>query len=277
VPNPRRGAPPLSMLGAAQKAWFCARLRTSPATWKLWGNSVGMLDLRADLQNLPAGLGPPWPVSGYGMAGGEDWTGYRSERREILELVRREKIAGLVTLAGDRHSFQAGLLSAALPPAGFAPAGAEFITGSISAPGLLESAKYNIAKDHPLRALYLRDSSPQGPPQPAIHVTLLHGVRAALALQRTGDLRQAVAERNPDVAPHLSFVDLGGHGYSVVHAGAEELEVEFVCIPSPGERSTAADGGPLAYRVTHRVKRWEPGTAPRLERTAQEGTLPLIV
>jgi alkaline phosphatase D len=165
----------------------------------------------------------------------------------------------------------------ALPPSPMAPVGVEFVVGSISAPGVFEAASHKIAKDHPLRALYLRDASPQGPPQPAIHVTLLHGVRAGLALQRTGDLRQAVAERNPDVAPHLSFLDLGGHGYAVVRADAEEVEVEFVCIPEPLERSTAPDGGPLAYRVAHRVKRWEPGTAPRLERTTQEGALPLIL
>jgi len=36
-------------------------------------------------------------------------------------------------------------------------------------------------------------------------------------------------------------------------------------------------GGPLAYRVVHRVKRWAPGEAPKLERTAVEGTLPLAL
>jgi len=38
-------------------------------------------------------------------------------------------------------------------------------------------------------------------------------------------------------------------------------------IPRPLERSESADGGPLAYSVAHRVKLWEPGTAPRLQRT----------
>ena len=40
---------------------------------------------------------------------------------------------------------------------------------------------------------------------------------------------------------------------------------------------SSSDGGPLAYRVTHRAKRWEPGTAPRLERTKSEGELPLLI
>ena len=32
------------------------------ATWKVWGNSLGTLDWRADPQNLPAGLTEPWPA-----------------------------------------------------------------------------------------------------------------------------------------------------------------------------------------------------------------------
>jgi len=86
-----------------------------------------------------------------------------------------------------------------------------------------------------------------------------------------------VTERNRDLAPHLSFVDVGGHGYSVVRASSHELEVEFVCIPRPLERSDRPDGGPLAYRVAHRVKRSTDAEALRLERTKTEGTLPLLV
>ena len=41
--------------GPTQKAWFLERLRASTATWKVWGNSLGTLDWRADPQNLPAG------------------------------------------------------------------------------------------------------------------------------------------------------------------------------------------------------------------------------
>ena len=58
-------------------------------------------------------------------------------------------------------------------------------------------------------------------------------------------------------------------------ASAEDLRVEFVCIPRPLERGDRPDGGPLAYRVAHRVKRWALGTAPQMERTSAEGELPL--
>jgi alkaline phosphatase D len=168
-------------------------------------------------------------------------------------------------------------LSEALPPKRFDPVAVEFVTGSISAPGLFEAAEYNLPKNHALRAIYLYQPSPDAPVQPAMNFSVMHGVRASLALQKTGDIHQALAHRNPEIAPHLSFMDAGGHGYSVVRASADELEVEFVCIPRPIENSARPDGGPLAYRVTHRVKRWRSGVAPRLERTTVEGTLPLVL
>ena len=94
-------------------------------------------------------------------------------------------------------------------------------------------------------------------------------------MQKTGDKAKALALSNPDVAPHLAFTDVGGHGYATVRASADDLETEFVCIPRPLERNTAPDGGPLAYRVTHNVNRWRPGEAPQLHQRIVEGEPPL--
>jgi len=78
-----------------------------------------MLDWRLDFQNLPKDAGVEWPTTGYAMLSGDDWSGYRSERAEILEFVRGERIDGFASIAGDRHSFQAGTLSESLPPKSF--------------------------------------------------------------------------------------------------------------------------------------------------------------
>ena len=276
LPNPRRDEPPLSMLGAAQKAWFLSRLGTSSATWKLWGNSVAMLDWRIDFENLPPEIGPRWPTTGYALLSDDDWSGYRAERREIFEFLRQHRVTGFVSLAGDRHSFLAGVVSSDLPPKPFHPVGAEFVVGSVSAPGLVEAAKHALAKDNPLRDVYVQQPSPDAPVRPAINAALLYGVRACLALAGGADLGQAMAVQNPDLAPHLRFADLGGHGYAAVTASRDALETEFVCIPPPLSRSPGPDGGPLAYRVTHQVRSWSPGEAPQVLRTRVEGTLPLV-
>jgi len=262
------------ILGGPQKKWFFDRLRASTARWKLWGNSFGTLDWRSDFQNLPDELRTHWPSPGYAALSG-GWTSYRAARAEIFDFVQRERIAGFGTVVGDRHSFVAGLLSSDLPPRKFEPVGVEFITGSISAPGLAEAAEHNIKKDHPLRALYLFDPPNGASPHCATNVSLMHGVRASLALQRTGDPAAALAARNPENAPHLTFCDVGGHGYAVVRAASDEMRVEFVCIPRPLERSEREDGGPIRYRVVHRVKPWEPGATPKLERSTIEGEPPV--
>ena len=276
IPNPCKNSPAQSILGVEQKAWFLDRLRESKAPWKLWGNSVGMVDWRTDLHNLPGGF-PKWPTTGYALFMDDDWSGYRKERAEILDFVRNEGIAGFAALAGDRHAFTAGLVSSSLPPEKFDPVGVEFITGSVSAPGLFEAWEYSVPKDHPLRPIVIHDPQSGGRAEPAVNLSLKHGVRASLALQKTGDVKQALAASNPEVAPHLSFIDLGGHGYTTVRAAVDELRVEFVCVPRPVENNDHEDGGPLAYRVKHRVKLWKPGVRPRIERIAQEGALPLAL
>ncbi|HKS76017.1 MAG TPA: alkaline phosphatase D family protein [Terriglobales bacterium] len=275
LPNPRKDLPASSMLGEPQKTWFLEQLQTARAPWKLWGNSVGMLDWRTDFQNLPEEVGLRWPDAGFAAFAPDDWAGYRTERAEILNFLEREKIAGMVALGGDRHAFFAGVLSPALPPKAFRPVAAEFIIGSISAPTIFEGAEYRLPKDHRLRSIYLYQPSPSSTVQPAMNLSAMHGVRSSLALHKTGDPAQALAASNPDVAPHLSFVDCGGHGYALVRATADALEVDFVGLPRPLERSETPDGGPLAYRVTHRVKLWKAGSSPKVERTNVEGTLPM--
>jgi alkaline phosphatase D len=270
VANFRRAEPPQSILGAEQKAWFLERLRTSHATWKVWGCSVGTLDWRADPQNLPAGLVEAWPGAGYAcFGGGGDFGTAYTERAEIYDTIEKAGVTGFVTVSGDRHSFWAGLSAKTLPPSPFTPVGAAFITGSVSAPGYVEATEHRFPKDHPLRALYLAEVG--GKPRASVNLLLHHGVRSCLEYQRTGDLAAARRASNPDLAPHLRFLDMGGHGYATLRVDGATAECAFVCIPRPLERSESADGGPLRYRVAHRVPLWRQGEAPRMEQAVIEG------
>jgi alkaline phosphatase D len=276
-PNVRKASPPHTMLGTTQKAWFLAQLREASATWKIWGNSLGSLDWRTDPQNLPAGITKPWPGAGYAGFGGGDWSGYVTERAEVYDFVRENRITGFATVSGDRHSFWAGLAAKELPPKRFEPVGVAFVTASLSAPGLPESAEHNFPRDHPLRSLFLHQASKDAPVQRTMNMLLMHGVRSCLEYAKSGDMSKALAVSNPAVAPHLSFLDLGGHGYAVVSAGKATMDVEFVCIPRPLERSPGNDGGPLLYRVVHQAKLWRAGETPKLQRTLLEGEVPLSI
>jgi alkaline phosphatase D len=104
-----------------------------------------------------------------------------------------------------------------------------------------------------------------------------HGVRAALEYSRTGDAVAARRLSNPDLAPHLAFLDLASHGYAIVRASAETLECEFVCIERPLERAQRSDGGPLRYRVLHRAPLWKAGQVPTLSQEFLEGQAELSI
>ena len=271
VPNFQKDQPPYTILGAEQKAWFLDRLRTSKATWKIWGNTIATLDMRADPQNLPPGFTSPWLGAGYARVGEADFGSAYVERAEIYDFVRDHGITGFATVAGDRHSFWAGLAAKSLPPKPFEPVGVAFVTGSISAPGFVEAFEHNFPKQHPLRPLFLGQGPEDSAPRPTINLLLHHGVRSCLEFARSGDIAKARAQTNPDLSPHLSFVDMGGHGYAVVRVTGNSLETEFVCIPRPLERSDQPDGGPLLYRVTYRAELWAKGKAPKLVGKIVEG------
>jgi alkaline phosphatase D len=279
VPNPQRNAPPQTLLGAKQKAWFKGKLKSSTATWKIWGNSLGALEYRADPQNLPEGLTKEsWPKNGgYAAMGGADYGNAYAECAEIYQLVRDAKITGFAIVSGDRHSFWAGYAAADLPPRKFEPVGLSFIGASLVSPGAMEAYEHNLKKDAPLRALFLADREAGAKPDWTFNMLLKHGVRACLEYAKGFDLKRARSLSNPDLAPHLEFVDMGGHGYAKVRLSADQMRTEFVCIPRPITRSERPDGGPIRYRVSHTAALWKSGERPRLKTSVLEGDVGLSI
>jgi len=267
IPNPTKNVHAQTYLGAPQRDWFLEQLEASTARWKIWGHGFGTMEVRSDYQNLPGELGAKWPKDvGYAVIDNR----FLRDKDIIFDFIKDHKITGFCVVGGDRHAFHAGLASKALPPKKYEPLGVEFITGSISQQTLFEVLEVTMAKNHPKRVLHLIDQA-DGTVIPSMNVTALHGVLSTLKLKETGDMKQARAVRNHDVAPHLSLIDYGGHGYVMMTATAEQLSAEFVCIPRPLERSDRPDGGPLTYRVVHRTNLWKAGDTPKLEQEILEG------
>jgi alkaline phosphatase D len=272
VPNPNKDKPPQTILGATQKAWFKDRLRASSATWKIWGSSQATLEQRADPENLPAGLTKQkWPAGRFANVQGGDFGSAWAERGEIYDLVRDANITGFAIVSGDLHSFWAGYASAQLPPGKFEPVGLSFTGGSMSSVGGGEANEYVIKKDNKFRPLYLADRPGVAKPECTYDMMLRHGVRSCFEYAKSFDRAKALALSNPDLAPHLTFVDIGGHGYATVRLTGDEMRTEFVCIPPPVARSATPDGGPLRYRIVHTAQLWKPGERPKLSHRVIEG------
>ena len=174
IPNPQKNAPPQTILGATQKAWFKDQLRKSKATWKIWGNSEGALDERIDPQNLPAGMLPkPWPA-GFVNASPNDYGCAWTERSEIYDLVRDAKITGFAIVSGDRHSFWAGYATSQLPPGKFEPVGLSFVGASLSSAGAMEALEHRPPNNFPLRQLYLVDRPGSAKPDWTYNMCVKH-------------------------------------------------------------------------------------------------------
>jgi alkaline phosphatase D len=141
----------------------------------------------------------------------------------------------------------------------------------------MEANEHSLPKDAPLRSLYLADRPGQAKPDWTFNMLVRHGVRSCLEYAKSFDLARARSLSNPDVAPHLEFVDLGGHGYAKVRLSADEMRTEFVCIPRPITRSERPDGGPLRYRTAHVAKLWAPGERPRMSTSVLEGDVGLSI
>ena len=271
IPNPSKDSEPRTILGVEQKAWFKDQLKRSTATWKIWANSLGALDTRIDPQHIPTSMvAKSWPANTFGILRTDEWGAAYHERGEIYDLVRDAKITGFGIVSGDRHSFWAGYAAAKLPPNKYEPVGLSFVGASLVSPGAMEGFENGFKKDRTMRPLYVADR-PEGDYAWTYNLLLKHGVRSALEYAKSFDLAKAHTVSNPNLAPHIEFIDAGGHGYATVRLTGAEMRTEFVCIPRPTTRSDRADGGPLRYRVVHSAKLWKPGETPRLKQQVIEG------
>ena len=131
--------------------------------------------------------------------------------------------------------------------------------------------EHNVRPTSPWKDVFVGQGPQDTRPQPTSNMLVKHGVRSCLEYAKSGDIQKARQLSNPDLAPHVAFVDSGGHGYAVVHATASNLETEFVCIPRPVVRHEQPDGGPLVYRVRHSADIWRKDERPKLKQVIVDG------
>lgn len=110
------------LLGTDQFNWLGNRLSNSSSQWKILAQQVMMA-----------------PLSIFGFAvNGDQWDGYPAERTRVFDYILQNNIANVVVLTGDIHSSWANDLPANSynPNTGSGSAGVEFVTPSVTSPGL---------------------------------------------------------------------------------------------------------------------------------------------
>jgi alkaline phosphatase D len=139
--------PTRTLLGAEQEAWLAARLRSTPARWKLLGQGVMFAHLKIVAAPLANGGGV--------FVNSDQWDGYQPARDRLYEVLKgtagQPPVGNCVVLTGDIHSGWASDLSQ--DPNNPDPANGgynaatgegsravEFVTTSITSPGLNDPA-----------------------------------------------------------------------------------------------------------------------------------------
>lgn len=201
------------------------------------------------------------PASDYGTSPlGDHGTAY-VERGEIYDFVQANGITEFATIAGDRHSFWAGLAAKTLPPKPFTPVGIAFVTGSISAPGIVEALERGLPKEHPLRPLYVGQAPGDHAPQPILNLL----IRQAVTLQKRGRFRIPTFRRT---SRSLTWEGTATRWFTL---RANSSILTSSASPGPSNRSDRPDGGALSYRVKSRTALRKNGEAPKLHVKILEG------
>lgn len=110
------------LLGTDQFSWLGNRLDSSNAQWKILAQQVMVAPLKV-----------------FGQAvNGDQWDGYPAERNRVLNYILNHNIHDVVAITGDIHSSWANDLptSSYNGSTGAGSAGVEFVTPSVTSPGM---------------------------------------------------------------------------------------------------------------------------------------------
>ena len=114
--------PDATLLGIAQKAWLQEGLDSSTTRWNVIPQQVMMA-------RLDRGRGEEEEI------GMDTWSGYETERRNLLEFLARRQPENPIVLTGDIHSNWVNDLQVDYQDPVLPPIGAEFVGTSISSGG----------------------------------------------------------------------------------------------------------------------------------------------
>ena len=189
----------VTMLGETQENWLRAKLSTSPAVWKLWGNEVSLLRMQLDLRAIA-----PTPFNKVFLLNCDQWDGYNAARKRLTGFIRDTGIENVVALTGDLHAFFAGQVFDDYDSAAPKPVMVDITTAGISSTPFFYEF-YDYAKNDPTYKLLA----------PLVYVD---GPDGALINTFDATLRQ--------FNPWLKVVDTRVLGYMIVTVTADKLVVQ---------------------------------------------------
>jgi alkaline phosphatase D len=234
--NRRKDSPPGTLLGAAQKTWWKAVMQASPATFKIWANSVPLLRILLD-HTAVASL-----IANDLLLSPDAWDGYNSERKELMAFLGDNQISNVVSLSGDHHAHYAGVIYDDFDADQKKPVMVDLVAAGISSnsqwslvAGALQGAfaPELAAVVAPVKQLIVYDSTALGGQDKAVvnlNTMIRYGSRAAKVAAETNDIGMIEAARDPNVNAHLRYADTHAIGYGIAHVSADAVTATLVTI-----------------------------------------------
>lgn len=118
-----------SILGQTQATWWKNTMRASTARWRVWGNEVTLNRLWLDLSHI--GISPWHKLF---VLNADVWDGYPAARTELMADLEAQGIRNVVSVSGDLHAFQCGVVRDDPDPAVGSAVMVDFVGAGISSP-----------------------------------------------------------------------------------------------------------------------------------------------
>ncbi|MBK8258949.1 MAG: alkaline phosphatase D family protein [Polyangiaceae bacterium] len=181
------------VMGSEQETWFLNTMKSSAATWKVWGNEFCLIPLMIDLttQAIPDQFKQKFYMNV------DSWDGFRDRRSALISELSALK--NVVAITGDIHASYTGVPSVNGDPTKRI---VEFVGSSVSSGTFKSLLQSQVAADPVLSGI-----PGAGALAGAIDTLLMGGVN-----------------------PHLAFADSGRNGYVVVDVSAAEFVTTYIRI-----------------------------------------------
>ncbi len=199
-----------SILGATQSAWFKSTMSASNATWKVWGNEVMLNRLWVDLRAMA-----PAPYNAMYVINTDSWDGFPGHKAEILGYLKSANVSNVVSITGDLHAFQCGVVRDVPDVTTGTPVLVDFVCAGVSS-----TSFYN----------YIRQGA-QGTPLEALVST-------------PATFNQLLQLNNPD----LKYADHDAQGYASATVTADAFSVVFTKV-KPLNTDGTAPADPVLQRT----------------------------
>lgn len=216
-----------SILGQTQTAWWKNTMRASTARWRVWGNEVPLNRMWLDLSRI--GISP-WDK--LFVLNADVWDGYPGARTDLMNYLKAQAIRNVVSVSGDLHAFQCGVVRDDPDPAVGTAVMVDFVGAGISSPSFYREILQQLGRIGQSR------------------ITDLAAIPEALD--------RLMRNQNPD----LLFGDHDAQGYAVATVTPDNFVVVFNKV-KPLNSDGSAPANPLSSRT--RITLANGSTSPTVE------------